>query len=133
MTIETKKQTEFESVENLKAQWKKLWFERLDDPIRAEKIATDTFPSLFIEKGTILHATRDFKILSLKEILTKHEIANAERYIPPDPRTGGWTKFYKVHIKNKSESKTNVLANKKSQKQQPKNKKSRGWLHRQIT
>ena len=122
MTIETKKQTEFESVENLKAQWKKLWFERLDDPVRAEKIAADTFPSLFIEKGTILHATRDFKILSLKEILTKHEI-----------RTGGWTKFYKVHIKDKSESKTNVLANKKSQKQQPKNKKSSGWLHRQIT
>ena len=46
-----------ELVEKLLIQWKKLWHERIDDSLQAEKIAGNAYSSLFIEKGTIIHAS----------------------------------------------------------------------------
>ena len=74
-----KAQKEF--VEELKAQWKRLWRERVDDKIRAEGVASCDYSSLFVEKGTIIHATRDYRALNFKEILLQNKIANADRYI----------------------------------------------------
>jgi hypothetical protein len=51
-------------VEQLRLQWKRLWQERLDDKLRAEGMATSDYCDLFIEKGTVIHATRDFNSLS---------------------------------------------------------------------
>lgn len=121
-------------VDELKTQWKKLWQERIDDKLKAEGIATNNYTRLFIERGTIIHATRDFKALNFKEILEQHQIINAERYIPPSPYIGGWTKFIKTHINKPSQpSKTSerILQyrdNVKTGKRQPK-KGGRGWLH----
>jgi len=84
-----------ELVDELKIEWKKLWRERLDDKVRAEGVAVNDYGGLFIDKGTIIHATRNFKSLNFKEILEQHEVQNAERYIPPDPNVGGWGKFVK--------------------------------------
>ena len=118
-------------VEELKTEWKKLWQERLDDKVRAEGIAVNDYGNLFIDKGTIIHATRDFKSLSFKEILEQHEVLNAERFIPPDPHVGGWGKFVKNNITN-PQIKANKLheyyPQEKTEKQQLK-KKGRGWLH----
>ena len=61
-----------EFVDELKIEWKKLWSERLDDKVRAEGIAVNDYSSLFIDKGTIIHATRDFKVLNFKEILANN-------------------------------------------------------------
>jgi len=61
-----------EFVEELKVEWKRLWSERLDDKMRAEGIAVNNYGSLFIDKGTVIHATRDFKALNFKEILERH-------------------------------------------------------------
>ena len=83
-----------EMVEELRVQWKKLWQERVDDKVRAEGVATANYCELFIEQGTIIHATRTFKALNFKEILEQHQIENAERYIPPNPQVGGWTKIF---------------------------------------
>jgi hypothetical protein len=123
--------TQKEMVEELKSIWKKLWQERVDDKVRAEGIATADYSKLFVEKGTIIHATRDYKALNFKEILEQHKIANADRFIPPSPHVGGWTKFIKTSITSQRVRKNRrallYCANKKEE-QQPK-KGGRGWLH----
>ena len=120
-------------VEELKIQWKKLWLERVDDKVRAEGIAINNYGELFIDKGTIIHATRDFKALNFKEILEEYEILNPDRYIPPDPHVGGWTKFVKTHITSQKGYREKRLEpwrfEEKKEKQQLK-KSGRGWLHK---
>ncbi len=122
-----------ELVTELKIQWKKLWRERLDDKVRAEGIAVNDYGDLFIDKGTVIHATRDFKALNFKEILEEHEVINAERYIPPDPHVGGWTKFVKTNITNnavkKQKSSAVPFVEAKKEKQHLK-QNGRGWLHK---
>jgi hypothetical protein len=121
-----------EMVEELRVQWKKLWQERVDDKIRAEGVATNDYCDLFVEKGTIIHATRDFKTLNFKEILEQHQVENADRFIPPDPLIGGWHKFVKMNITNQQPRRKRhadfYRDDNKREKQQPK-KGGRGWLH----
>jgi hypothetical protein len=120
-----------ETVEELKIQWKNLWQERVDDKVRAEGIAVDDYSKLFVERGTIIHATRNFKALSFREILEQYQIANVDRFIPPSPHVGGWTKFIKTSITNQRKRKNtraSLYCEEKKEKQQPK-KGGRGWLH----
>ncbi len=120
-----------EMVEELKVQWKRLWQDRVDDKVRAEGIATADYCDLFVEKGTIIHATKDYKALSFKEILEQHQIDNIDRFIPPAPQVGGWTKFIKVNIASqriRKKRRAELYCGEKKQKQQLK-KGGRGWLH----
>ena len=120
-------------VESLKIEWKRLWQERIDDRIRAEGIAISEYSSLYVEQGTIIHATRDFKALNFKEILDQHKIENPERYIPPNPQTGGWGKFIKSEITGKKPQKNKrakmYTKEKKKINLKPSKKGGRGWLH----
>jgi len=121
-----------EMFEELRMKWKKLWQERLDDKLRAEGIATGDYCDLFVEKGTIIHATRDYKPLNFKEILEQHQVADAERLIPPDPQIGGWSKFIRVSITNqrlRKHRRVDLYLEENKQKQHPK-KGGRGWLHK---
>jgi hypothetical protein len=123
--------TQKEMVEELRVQWKKLWQERVDDKVRAEGVAIADYCDLFVEKGTVIHATRDFKALNFKDILEQHQVENAERFIPPNPQIGGWTKFIKVNITSQASRKkrrAELYFYEKKEKQQPK-KGGRGWLH----
>jgi hypothetical protein len=123
--------TQKEMVEELKIEWKKLWQERVDDKVRAEGIAIEDYSKLFVEKGTIIHATRDFKALNFREILEQNQIANADKFIPPSPQVGGWTKFIKTSITSQRKRKgtrASFYCEEKKEKQQPK-KGGRGWLH----
>jgi hypothetical protein len=121
-----------ELVDELKIEWKRLWHERVDDKVRAEGIATDDYSTLFIDKGTIIHATRDFKALNFKDILEQHEVQNAERYVSPDPRIGGWAKFVKETLPPKNSRgihrATDLYYEEKTGKQKQR-KTGRGWLH----
>ena len=119
-------------VDELKVEWKRLWLERMDDKVRAEGVAIHDYSSLFVDKGTVVHATRDFKALNFKEILEQHQIANADRFIPPRPEIGGWSKFIKHQITSQNHPKkkrTELYDAPKKEKQQPK-KGGRGWLHK---
>jgi hypothetical protein len=120
-------------VEELKVEWKRLWLERMDDKVRAEGIAIKDYSKLFIDKGLIIHATRDFKPLSFKEILDQHKILNSERYIPPSPEVGGWKKFVKSNITSQTLRKEpeKIMFESKKKKVQAK-KSGRGWLHNNI-
>ena len=124
--------TQKEMVEEIKNQWKKLWQERVDDKVRAEGIATTDYSKLFVDKGTVIHATRNFRPLSFKEILDQNQVENADRLVPSTPQIGGWTKFIKVAITNQKPQRNrraqSYVAPEK-EKQQPK-KGGRGWLHR---
>ncbi len=121
-------------IEELKVQWKLLWSERFDDRVRAEGVSVNDYAILDVEKGTIIHATKDFKILNLKQILEKHKVDNPERYVQPDVHVGGWNKFIKTEINGKTKEGSRAVAyekeksTKKSPNQQPK-KGGRGWLH----
>ena len=122
-----------EFVEELKVEWKRLWSERVDDKVRAEGVAVDDYSSLFIDKGTVIHATRDFKALNFQDILEQHEVSNTERYIPPNPHVGGWGKFVKDNItanpQSKKKKSAECFVEEKTEKQQLK-KNGRGWLHK---
>jgi hypothetical protein len=120
-----------EMVEELRIQWRKLWQERLDDKVRAEGMATADYCDLFVDRGTVIHATRDFKALNFKEILEQHQVINADRYIPPIPQVGGWNKFIKNNITNQPRRirRADLYREEKRERQQPK-KGGRGWLHR---
>ena len=123
--------TQKELVEELKVQWKKLWHERVDDKVRAEGIAVEDYVKLFVEKGTIIHATRNFKALNFKEILEQNQVANAEQFVPPSPLVGGWTKFIRTSItiqRSQRNRRAQLYVEPKKEKQQPK-KGGRGWLH----
>ena len=120
-----------EMVEELRLQWKKLWQERIDDKLRAEGIATCDYVGLFIEKGTVVHATRDYRAQSFKEILEQHQIANADRFIPPSPHVGGWTKFIRTNITSqrpRKNKRSSFYYESKKETQQLK-KCGKGWLH----
>jgi len=120
-------------VEELRVQWKRLWNERVDDRLRAEGMATADYCDLFVEKGTVIHATRNYKALNFREILEQHQVTNIDRFLLPDPHIGGWTKFIKMNVTNRGLRKRQLAElyydEKKSGKQQPK-KGGRGWLHK---
>ncbi len=120
-------------IEELKSQWKLLWSERYDDRVRAEGVSVNDYAILDVEKGTIIHATKDFKILNLKQILEKHKIDNPERHIQPDVSIGGWNKFIKTEIQVQKGSRAAAyVAEKKKTKKKPgqqTKKGGRGWLH----
>jgi hypothetical protein len=118
-----------ELVEELKGEWKKLWREKHNDKLRAEGVAVNDYSKLFVDKGTIIHASRDFKQLNFRDILEQHEIA--EKYVPVNPHVGGWTKFVKESITKKqvsSKKRDELFFDEKKVKPQPK-KGGRGWLH----
>jgi hypothetical protein len=124
--------TNKEFVENLKKEWKTLWRERIDDKVRAEGIANKDYNALFVERGTVIFATRKFKMLSFREILQLHGLIDVERIIGPHPSVGGWGKFIRTVIASQHPSKRKKRAQQylESEKQKQQLKKGgRGWLH----
>ena len=120
-----------EMVEELKVQWRRLWQESVDDKIRAEGVTTADYCDLFVEKGTVIHATKDYKALNFREILEQHQIAKVDMFVSPNPQIGGWTKFIKLNITNQRSRKkrrAQLYCNEKKEKQQLK-KGGKGWLH----
>lgn len=118
-------------IKELKIQWKTLWQERIDDKVRAEGIANRDYSMLFVEKGLVIFATKDFKALNFREILAHHKLVDVDR-ISPSPQVGGWGKFIRTMIsKPKSSSRVREVRQwleKDKRRQQPK-KGGRGWLH----
>lgn len=122
-------------INELKAQYEKLWRERIDDKVRAEGIANRDYSMLFVEKGTVIFATRDFRPLSFKEILDQHKVVGVDRVVPPSPRVGGWGKFIRTEIARQKRygrvRQTRQYLDDKKQRQHLK-KGGRGWLHHEF-
>ena len=121
-----------EIVEEIRGQWRQLWHHKMDDKERAEGIASEDYGKLFVEKGMIVHATRNFKALNFKEILEQNKVENAERFIQPSPQVGGWTKFIKMNLcvsRPQQHRRALLYLKPEKKRQQPKNG-GRGWLHK---
>ena len=130
-SLEDRVKAQKELVEKLKVQWKLLWSERFNDKVRAEGVSVSDYTSLHVERGTIIHATRDFKALNFKEILEKHMVEDYDRFVQPNVDVGGWNKFVKTKITGREpqrNKRTLAYVPKKQVVQQPK-KGGRGWLH----
>jgi len=124
-------------VDELKRQWRLLWRERIDDKVRAEGIASKDFELLFLDRGTVIAATRRFKTPDFWKILEKYDAPyeiKVKQESPP-PSLGGWRKFGKKiaasQRKNKSRKWMWLVEEKEGGKQQnqPLKKGGRGWLH----
>jgi hypothetical protein len=122
-------------VEALKTEWKLMWSERFDDKVVAEGVSANDYDILHVERGLIIHATREFKALNFKEIVQQRIVENPERYLQPDVHTGGWNKFIKTEIaasRSQQNKKNDSRASEKSpskQASQQVKKGGRGWLH----
>jgi hypothetical protein len=118
-------------VGELVVQWRTLWRDRIDDKVRAEGIANMDYSLLFVERGTVIIAPRDYKPLDFYEILEQHRVHNADNMVPPNPSVGGWGKFVKSVLRKQSFIRRErpappELNGKKGQQQK---KGGRGWLH----
>ena len=128
---ESKVKAQKELVEKLKVQWKLLWDERFNDKVRAEGVSEKDYEILNVERGTVITATRDFKVLSFKDILEKHLIEQPNRFVQPSANTGGWNQFVKTHINTNKPQRNNRPLREPPNKliAQQSKKSRRGWLH----
>lgn len=120
-------------VEDVKIEWRLLWRDRIDDKVRAEGIANRDYSLLFVDRGTVIVATKDFKPLSFKEILSLHRVQNGERFGSPPPSVGGYGKFARTVLNKQRRIRrwkaTEFVRGRKGKKLQPKKKGGMGWLH----
>ena len=122
-----------EFVDELRGQWKLLWRNRIDDKVRAEGIASRDYSKLFVEQGTVITATRDYKPPDFVEILQQHVSSDAETLVPPNPAVGGWGKFIRSAIsKRKSVARRRAPPEPDRKRGQQPKKGGRGWLHFRI-
>lgn len=127
--METTERKQF--IEEFKGQWKSMWHNRVDDKVRAEGIADKDYSLLFVDKGTVIIATRKFKLLDFYELLQQHmPLANGQA-IPPNPSTGGWGKFIRTTVMPQNLSRRKVLKPPEPSRHagQQVKKGGRGWLH----
>jgi hypothetical protein len=119
-------------IDEIKQQWKQLWLERIDDKVRAEGMAERAFPLCFVERGTVIVATRDYKPLDLKEILCLNQVQNFEQVMGPPTVVGGWKKFARSVLNNQARSRRFVLDSQQAchTKSLQHKKGGRGWMHR---
>ena len=119
-----------EFVTDLRKEWKTLWESRIDDRFRAEGLADHDYASLFIDRGTVLVATRDYKPPDFNEILERHITPIDIERVNPNPASGGTSKFIRDFItkRNKytNESAEHKVASKPTRKSQQR-KGGRGW------
>ena len=113
----------------LRVEWAELWRTRLDDALRAEGISVREFERLFVERGEILFATRDFKAVSFRSILERHMGSDAAARLSPEPVVGGWGRFIREYFVQPRDSQKRYRPEVKVDASQQKRKNGRGWLN----
>lgn len=116
----------------LKEEWKSLWRERIDDKFRGEGIANRDYDVLFLDRGTVIFASRDAKIPSFREVLEMWAPQDLPYAVSPDPRVGGWGRFIRTALRKTGESRKRRF----DYRERPSKRKKRqlkkggwGWLH----
>jgi hypothetical protein len=127
--VETTEKKQF--IDEFKDEWKSMWRNRFDDRVRAEGIADKDYSLLSVDRGTVIIATRKFKLLDFKEILQQHDLSSIGQIIPPSPSVGGWGKFIRTALAAKNVKRQRRQAPQKLNRDlsQQAKKGGRGWLH----
>lgn len=119
-------------IEEFKTQWKSMWRNRLDDRVRAEGIADRDYSLFSVDRGTVIIATRKFKLLDFYELLQQNRSLLGNEIIPPNASVGGWGKFIRTNLVSENFTKRGrprpSTPDKRSTQLQLK-KGGRGWLH----
>ena len=119
-------------IDDFKNQWKSMWRNRVDDKVRAEGIADKDYSLLFVDRGTVIIATRRFKLLDFYELLQQNKLLVGNEIVPPNPSVGGWGKFVRTTLVSQNLTKRGRRIPpepiKRSSQLQLK-KGGRGWLH----
>jgi hypothetical protein len=118
-------------IDELKGEWKSMWRNRLDDKVRAEGIADKDYVLLSVERGTVIIATRKFRLLDFGELIRYCALTGSHAGVPPDPSVGGWGKFIRTSLPAQSFKRQRRQAAPmpyRNVSQQLK-KGGRGWLH----
>jgi hypothetical protein len=123
-----------EFVEELRIEWKDLWRNKLDDKVRAEGIAKQNYSKLFVDRGTVIMATRDFKPIDFFDIVERHFGSEAQKATPPNSTIGGWGKFIRTNIRKQKimKDRRNGPLKPTPKKCQQQKKGGRGWLHANL-
>jgi hypothetical protein len=82
----------------LKIEWADLWKSKFDDEIIAEGISLKDYSLLDVDKGEIIHASRDYKPLKFRDILEKNLGGEAAERVDVDPHVGGWRRFAREEL-----------------------------------
>jgi len=124
-------------VETVRARWRTMWRERIEDKERAEGVANQDFPTLFVERGTVIVASRDYRPPDFEEIVEQHRLEalpSGER--PLSLAGGGYGKLIRdVIVKQPRYGLTNRRRKlmrrepEQAKKGHPLKKGGRGWLH----
>ena len=70
-----------EFLEAVKEHWRLLWLDRIDDRVRAEGVASKDYNLLFVDRGTVIVATRDYLPPNFEQILERHVAVKKEKCI----------------------------------------------------
>lgn len=118
----------------IRKEWRELWDHKIEDKIAAEDVARRNYELLFVERGTVIQATKDYQPLDLREIMEKNEKVLGVKLTQPDPHIGGWRKFSKDVLAKQTRwrhtspvSRTQTSPNAPTQNRK---KAGRGWLHK---
>jgi hypothetical protein len=123
-------------VDELKQQWRTLWRERINDRVRAEGISNKDFNLLFVDRGTVIVATKCYKPPDFKDILEQYgapyEVKTEQDQ--PSPEVGGWRKFGRgiAAVRGRRTQKQRFDWSRECRGKAPKGqlkKGGRGWLH----
>jgi hypothetical protein len=114
----------------LKKEWSKLWMEKYDDEVRAEDVSKKEFNELFVDKGEIIYATRDYRPLSFREIVDRHLGSEMAEKISPDPAVGGWRKFIRENLPKHKQKRPREQPIVKADVSQHQRKGGHGWLNK---
>ena len=123
-----------EFVDELRTEWKHLWQNRLDDKVRAEGIAKQDYSKLFVERGTVIMATRNYKPLEFFDIVENYLGSDTGKAVVPNATVGGWGKFVRNNIcEQKNTTKRAYSPPKPTPKKGQQQKKGgRGWIHAKL-
>ncbi len=113
----------------LKIEWADLWKSKFDDEIIAEGISLRDYSLLDVDKGEIIHASRDYKPLKFRDILEKNLGGEAAERVDVDPHVGGWRRFAREELpgrENKAVRRAPKIPFDLSQQQR---KGGSGWLN----
>ena len=113
----------------LKADWALLWKTKFEDELKAEGVSSKDFERLFVNRGEVLFATRDFKPLNFRDILERYLGADLSWKVDPDSGAGGWGKFIKENFSAKKTATRHERPKMKFDPSQQQRKNGRGWLN----
>ena len=114
----------------LKTEWAELWITKYDDEVRAEDVSPEEFERLFVDRGEVIFATRDYKPLSFREILERNLGSEMAGRVSPDPSVGGWRKFVREHLPKPKPVRKRERPRIKVDLTQHQRKGGRGWLNK---